>query len=100
MLIVVLLLCCSVSPAFAVSESINSDFVIKDIDTGDITYIKASDLPVTHSTETSMPAYEGAESTLSVMPMDIIGGDNRSKIADTTQFPYRAIGYIEFVAKW
>ena len=97
-ILALLLICCCASPAFSISPLNGADFATKDLTTGEVTYLKASDLPSTRSDITVVPAYEGPESPPSIMPKDIIGGDNRTKITDTSEFPYRAIGYI--VSTW
>ncbi len=98
-ILALLLIYCCASPAFSISPLNGADFATKDLTTGEVTYLKASDLPTTRSSATVVPAYEGPESApSSIMPRDIIGGDNRTKISDTTVFPYRAIGHID--VKW
>lgn len=93
-ILTLLLIFCCASPAFSFSPLSDSDFATKNLTTGEVTYLKASDLPATRSNATVVPAYEGPESLPSIMPRDVIGGDNRTKVSDTTVFPFRAIGFI------
>ena len=97
-ILTLLLIFCCASPAFSFSPLSDADFATKNLTTGEVTYLKASDLPSTRSNSTVVPAYEGPESAPTIIPKDIIGGDNRTKVSDTTVFPFRAIGYI--VSTW
>lgn len=92
---VLLLICCSASPVFSITPQNNADFMTKDLTTGEIAHIKAGDLPASKSNATFVPAYEGPESPPSIMPLDIIGGDNRERVANATVYPFRAIGFID-----
>ena len=72
-ILTLLLIFCCASPAFSFSPLSDADFATKNLTTG-------------------------PESAPTIIPKDIIGGDNRTKVSDTTVFPFRAIGYI--VSTW